>query len=254
MFKPSLQDYYTIKTNIIRQLELSGNAVGNIREELGKTDFDHIDILIKLTSKNPLELISYFKPIKTICTSSAFSFDYSLHGIYSPIKINLIDTRNIPMSEFYYSDGKIGTILSKICTSIGLTLGESGLRIKLVKNAEDKFVLIGNGHIFLSDMPEKICIFLGLKYNAWKIGFTNNRDIFRWIMKCKYFSSDMFLKMGLNKRKRSKKNGFYNDFLDYVQKKCGGSASQDKIETDKNLQRQAIEHFGLDDPKDDGGK
>jgi len=60
--------------------------------------------------------------------------------------------------------------------------------------------------------------------------------------------------MGLNKRKRSKKNGFYNDFLDYVQKKCVGSASQDTIETDKNLQRQAIEHFGLDDPKDDGGK
>ena len=46
MHKNSSQNYIDIKNNIIQQLLLSGNPVGRIEDELGKTDFNQISILI----------------------------------------------------------------------------------------------------------------------------------------------------------------------------------------------------------------
>jgi hypothetical protein len=212
MHKISLQNYIDIKNKVIQQLLLSGNPVGRIEDELGKTDFDQISILIRLKSRNPLELIACFKPTKTICANGIVTFDYSLHNVCCPIKINLINTYNIEMSQFYYSYGGVGHILSTICKSIGLNFSESGLWSNLSKNTK--------GYMLLSDSPEKICSFIGLNYNCWKNGFTNNDDLFQWIMSSSYFISGMFLKIGLSKRKRSKKNVFYNVFLDYVQSEC----------------------------------
>ncbi len=220
MHKNSLQNYIDIKTNIIQQLLLSGNPIGHIEDELGKADFDQISILIQLKSKNPLELIACFKPRKTICANGVISFDYSLHNAYCPIKINLINTNNIQMSQFYYSYGGLGYILSTICKSIGLNFSESGLRINLGKNTKE--------YLLISDSPEKICSFIGLNYNCWKSGFTNNDELFQWIMSTSYFSSGIFLKIGLSERKRSKQNVFYNVFLDYVQNECFSVFSEEK--------------------------
>ena len=219
MYKNLLQNYIDITNNIIQQLLLSGIPVGRIEDELGKTDFDQISILIHLKSKNPLELIACFKPKKTICSNGVVTFDYSLHNVCCPIKINLINTRNILMSQFYYSYGGLGNILSTVCKSIGLNFSESGLRINLGKK---------KGYTFLSDSPEKICSFIGLNYNCWKNGFTNNDDLFQWIMSTSYFSSGVFLKIGLSKRKRSKQNVFYNVFLDYVQNECLSVFAEEK--------------------------
>jgi hypothetical protein len=219
MHKNSLQNYIDTKNNIIQKLLLSGNPVGRIEDELGKTDFDQINLLIQLKSKNPLELIACFKPTETICANGVVTFDYSLHNVRCPIKINLINTYNIEMSQFYYSYGGLGHILSTICKSVGLNFSESGLRINLGKKKE---------YMILSDSPEKICSFIGLNYNCWKNGFTNNDDLFQWIMTTNYFISSMFLKIGLSKRKRSKKNVFYNVFLDYVQRECVSVFSEER--------------------------
>jgi hypothetical protein len=74
------------------------------------------------------------------------------------------------------------------------------------------------GDFVISKDYPKIYSFLGLDYNEWLTGFNELDEIFKFISKSKYFSSEIFQIKNLNKinRERNLKRKSYMTFLDWM--------------------------------------
>lgn len=73
-----------------------------------KKDFGDLDILYKTELDLKSKIIEIFRPIETFTNSNIFSFAYNLNGKY--YQIDMIQTTDFEMYEFFYSYGDVGKI------------------------------------------------------------------------------------------------------------------------------------------------
>jgi hypothetical protein len=83
------------------------------------------------------------------------------------------------------------------------------------------------GEILLTKDFNKMFDFLGLKAEQKYKGFDSLKEIYDWIISCKYFKPQIFFLENLNQsdRKRNKKRPTFNKFLEYIK----------DLQFDKNL-------------------
>ncbi len=71
-------------------------------------------------------------------------------------------------------------------------------------------------NIFLTNNPKEICDFMGLNYKKWINRFNTKKDIFDWIIDCKWFNKNSFRALDYAGRNRAHKRTMYIDFLKYI--------------------------------------
>ncbi len=263
-------DYEFIKKNIYELLS-KDFQIDFLFELPEKNDFGDLDILyLSHINKNIKDyIIQYFNPNEIVSNGNVISFDYKLNdNLY--FQIDLIKISNLEISKFYFSYGDVGSILGRIANYYNLVFGFDGLWLNLnidtiheylttsskdtlkIKNERLEKYLIENknnyenlGKIILSEDPNEICIYLDLDYENWKKGFYKNEDIFKWIIKSKYFKKDIFYTLNRDHRIRNEKRSFYKDFIKYI---LGDEEIENaKLKISINNQLNAIKYFKKED-------
>ena len=199
--------YNTIKNNIISKLSFYNNFI-SIIEMPGKESFGDLDLMYEYKDNINIRNIvnELFSPKEIVSNGDVLSFSYKINEI-DYFQIDLIKVMNIDMGQFFYGYGGCGLIIGNILKKNNLTFGQNGLWI----NYE-------NYKIILSDNAQEICNFIQLDYNKWKNGFNNKKELFDWIIKCKYFNKDYFNPEKFNHqcKKIYEKRIYFKQFVDYI--------------------------------------
>ena len=223
-----------------------------------KETFGDLDILYTfiIPNINVIQLIkSIYNPVEIVSNGDVISFAYQLESEY--YQVDFIKCKNIYMNKFYFSYGDLGAIIGRMTKYYGWTFGSDGLWINVYPDTVDKFLNITNftnkfidkidttwnlGSVFLSDNPQKICDFLDLDYNKWIEGFLSNEEIFDWVKKSKYFSSNIYKSLNYVHRRRALLRPFYQDFIISIFGEVEFSTASES-EIYSNLQLEALEYF-----------
>ena len=244
-------EYDNIKTYILN--ESSKYIIcENVIELPNKESFGDLDILyINNPEINIRELvIKLFNPNEIVINGDVMSFDYDNFQIDF---IKCKSKENLEMAKFYFSNGDMGSIIGRIINYYGLKFGNSGLWLNLI---EDTFSNENNinatkifGRIDLTNKPMEICKFLNLDYNKWFNGFKDKKEIFDWIISCKYYKREIFFSLNYEHRQRMYIRPFYKEFLEYINVsvhdiiKVNSFDSEIKI----NIQNEVIKYFAKED-------
>lgn len=179
-----------------------------------KSDHGDLDLLLKITSDccnvNFREYIANsFKPKAIHKNSSVYSFDYKNFQI----DFILIAESRWDTAQTYFSYDPIGNIMGKTYHKFGLSYGWDGLFYKF-----RNFNGVNSQNILLTTNAKEIFNFGGYDYDRYLNGFDTLEEIFEFCINSKYFDSEMFKLENLSSidRKRNKKRGSYNSFLNHI--------------------------------------
>lgn len=276
-----LSQYNEVKSKLYEQLS-SKIVLEFLIDVPEKKDFGDIDILYQATNDvNIIDIIKEtFNPVEIVPNGDVCSFSYQIISDCGEIKyfqVDLIKSVNLVMSKFYFSYGDLGKIIGRIAQYIGLKYGSIGLwicpnsqtideflnlkqNVKLVDCLKKKLKTQLNcdnmdlemimkaqySNIILTSNPQIICEYLGLDYNQWINGFVSKDDIYKWIVKSKFFNQKLFKVLDYANRQRANKRPMYQDFLLYINKNEPNFVIE-KANTNKysniNLQLEAIDQF-----------
>ena len=240
-YKKTREEYITIKQQIIARLIEIGITYKEIFYTKDRRIFNSLNILVSFKSKNPIEVISKFGPYQILCTyNNIYSFDYSCKNTILPFQINMYNIQNFEMTNFYYSYSIINSLISYISKSIGLIYSIDGLFCKIFEKDDSSYA---KKKILLSDNPIEICDFFGLNYLHWLRGFDTKQDIYKWLIECVFFKSNLFkLDTYLPQYKSIKKKALVSEFINYIQNTIKDH-TYDEIVPYMNLQKTAIGYF-----------
>jgi hypothetical protein len=145
-----------------------------------KETFGDLDLMYKYKDNINIRNIvnELFSPIEIVSNGDILSFSYKINEI-DYFQIDLIKVMNIDMAQFYYGYSDCGLIIGNMLKKNNLIFGQNGL-----------WIIYENYKIILSDNPQEICNFIQLDYDKWKNGFENKKEVFNWIIKCKYFNKE----------------------------------------------------------------
>lgn len=197
-----LYSYNLVKNDILNKLEKFAE-IKFIIDAPNKRDFGDLDILYKTETNMKLIIVNLFDPVETITNGNILSFAYSLNDKY--YQIDMIETSNFEMSQFYYSYGDVGNILGRMVRESGLKLGVQGLFYH--DDNLDKEIVI------LSNEPKQICEYLGLEYSKWGL-FQYEHEIFNWIISSRFFVNEFHCR-SKDKRKR-KVRPMLQNYMDFI--------------------------------------
>lgn len=237
----------------------------------GKNDFGDIDMLYMFKntinnennkSFNIEELINnIYNPIEIVSNGPVCSFAYYLDGVNKYFQVDLILVEDLPMSRFYFSYGDLGGIIGRLTQHKSLKYGSKGLWVCPNQETLNKFLstkkinlqidmkiieksIIPN--IILTNKPEKICEYLGLKWDDWVKGFKSKQEIFEWIKKSPWFDLDSFRALDYEHRNRINSRPMYQDFLKYIfinEPKFTIEKGNSLKYINKNFQLESLEQF-----------
>lgn len=199
-----------------------------------KKDFGDLDILYDI-SENHIEIVDLIKrlfyPKEIVKNGTVLSFSYLINEENQTyFQIDLIKSNNLKMDLFYFSYGDLGGILGRITKHYGVTFGNTGLWLNLEENLIETYLKKNekynktkvsksiNDKIILTQNPEEISIYLGLDYKKWEKGFSNNQEIYDFVIQTHFFKSKLFEISSLNHEhmRRYNKRPMYREFVDYV--------------------------------------
>lgn len=233
-----IQSYTNIKNEIISKLVKYFN-VESLIELPEKDSFGDIDLLYEYNHENVIEIIKKeFNPKDMFINGPYISFSYYLQND-EYFQIDLIKTENIRISKFYLSYGDLGSIIGVMVKNNNLSFGHNGLSVIY---EDEKIILI--------DDPEKISKFLELEYKKYEEGFKTKKEIYKWVLECKFFKKEYFELKNLNSNKNHayKVRPFFKDFCDYVKKLNPKNKNINKISVneyinlfEKNKEKEEID-------------
>jgi len=197
--------YEEIKSIVLSKLLKICNFIP-ILEIPEKDSFGDLDLLYDsdINIKNIVN--DLFSPKEISSNGNVLSFSYKINEI-DYFQIDLIKVDNIEMAKFYFGYGEVGLILGRILKKNNLTFGHEGI-----------WVNYENEKIILYENPIEICKFIGLNYTEWLSGFKNKKELFNWIIECKYFNIDYFdiEKFNSDYKKYYEKRPNFKEFINYI--------------------------------------
>lgn len=157
--------------------------------------------------------------------------------IFYQIDVNVCANRNEwERVTFFHSYGDMGMILSLVCKTVGLSLGEKGL----------KYPRPPNSPILLSDNFEEIISFMGMSMDTWKAGFSRKIEVFEWIATSKFFDPEA-LRSGNKSKKVKEDRKMYHEFVNWSINKLGTEAIAmvpSIQELEHKAREEALDYFG----------
>lgn len=258
-----LEQYVQIKNDLMEKLN-KYFQIEFVIEVPNKTDFGDVDVLYDMTDFSNLTksdehnsfqsdkitidqiILREFNPVEIVMSGPVCSFAYKFinaseeNNSTQYFQVDLIQTKNIEMSRFYFSYGDLGGIIGRIFQHNCLTFGSEGLRVhpnvetiyeyitkyyscveKHIANLNHNIKLeqISKGQfekIYLSTNPKEICDVLELNWNKWVEGFNNTNEIYNWICNSPWFNLDYFRALDCEHRHRASSRPMYQDFLKYI--------------------------------------
>jgi|AntRauTorckE6833_2_1112554.scaffolds.fasta_scaffold04112_3 hypothetical protein len=178
-----------------------------------KKDFGDLDILVNSWSKkkgqSPYEVITdLFSPKEIFKNGNCYSFDYNDFQI----DLILFSEELFESSYFYYSFNDLNNFVGKIYHNLGFKFGHRGLSFSLIRGHRKKEIL-------LTRNSRQIYEIIGLDYDAWKKGFDSLEDIYNFVTKSPYFSTNYYEDSMMNHRTRvrDKKRSTFKGFKAYLE-------------------------------------
>lgn len=210
----SKQEYEVLGYNIVCHLQdmFPKCAVEVIKAYNCKETFGDLDILIE-SNYLPTDWVESvkgcFKPKEMVKNGNVLSFEYE------EFQIDLIVTpsEQYDTSVNYFGYNDLGNLLGRLANSIVLKLGHDGLSY-IWKCDTYEF----HKEVISTDW-EEICKLLDVDYEVYQQGFDTLEDIFKFVMKSRFFHSETFLLENRNNyaRTRDKKRKTYQEFLKYIE-------------------------------------
>lgn len=190
------------------------NSVFNMKKMLSNSNWNDVDSFSSYIQKE-----FGYVPHKN---SNVYSF---------PVEGFQVDITLVPVEEYntsisYTSWGDLGNLMGRIYHKMGLHYGHNGLSFWIRQGLFDNNVAWSdNDHVYdklvITTDPNKIFEIGGFDYDRWLQGFDTEQDVWEFIIKSKYFNSEIFSLENLNNinRVRNKKRGMYMRFLEHVNDK-----------------------------------
>ena len=178
-----------------------------------KADHGDLDLLLCMADDVQIDWKNYihrtFQPLAIHNNGGVFSFDYKNFQIdFIPIKEEKWEIANV-----YYSYDPLGNIMGKTFHKFGLSYGWDGLHYKY-RNSHGS----NSANILITTDPKKIFEFGGYDYERYLKGFETLEDIFKFVINCANFDTEIFQMENLKSidKKRNRKRGSYHIFLKYL--------------------------------------
>lgn len=218
----SKQEYFNLTREVSDKLErvFHGARFEFIKAYISKADYGDMDILIESTRlpKNWENYVSQeFEPKEIVKNGNVLSFEYKQFQI--DLIVTKVEEFDTSVNYFAYND--LGNLLGRLANSIGLKLGHDGLSY-IWKCDTYEF----HKEVISADW-EEICNLLDVDYEVYQQGFDTLEDIFKFVMKSRFFHTDIYLLENRNNyaRTRDKKRKTYQEFLKYIEG-CSHTISQ----------------------------
>jgi hypothetical protein len=181
-----------------------------------KADHGDLDLLIKTIPNLNINWKTYiqtaFNPNEIVKNDKVYSFNYNDFQI----DFILINEESWEIAQSYGFFDPLGNIMGKTFHKFGMSYGWDGLFYKF-RNFNGR----NSQNILITNDSRKIFEFGGYDYDRYLLGFETLEDIFKFVIDCKYFDTEIFQMENLKSidKKRNRKRGSYHLFLKYLKDK-----------------------------------
>lgn len=146
-------------------------------------------------------------------------------------------------TQFVKSDGDLFQIVGIFHRSLGITCSEKGLHIRVeqIEPYDRKKSLL-----FLTRDPDSTLAFYGFDANKYWAGFQDEKELFEWVSKGRFFNREVFDKREekSDDRKRQKKRHMYNRFVLDFMSAHPEAGTQNQVWTREQVLEEALNMFG----------
>lgn len=173
---------------------LTSDITTGFMKEIIKENFDYTDVSIN---------------------KDTITFDYKNVQVDIIIAVQEVTNETFELVKFCYSYDPLNMLMNKILRNFAVKINSKG--IFYIYGCKERST---TDEIFLSNDIKYVFKLLELDINDYYNGFKTFKQIYDYIISCKYFEHDKFLLENLtNKaRKRALKRKKYIDFLNYIEK------------------------------------
>ncbi len=204
-----------------------------------KAYFYNMDIILSTTVLDDRG----FEALKSTIVKDLNITDYYSNGtlfsvVFMDFQLDFLlqEEENFISTYHFMSFNDLGSFIGRICRKFNLKYGGRGL---------DYVYRRADGH-YRRDIPltkdfTKIFTFLGLDMEKWKAGFTDEKDMFAWVVNCPYFSVSPYEKLMGNLIKKSLQRKILQDFVQYLGQ--NNISKVYKYDDNKDLYLPAIDRF-----------
>lgn len=229
--------YFEIGDDICAKLRGGGKICTIPPAFIEKSDFGDIDVIIQGAALNNQELINIFGEVEISRNTNVVSILY--RGCQCDL--GFYPEKDYLTSCEYFSWNDASNFLGKLCHGLNYSLGNYGLAYHVRFSDEDNL-----GKITVSKDWPRILEFLDLEKEKWVSGFKNAEDLYKWVVRSKYFNKEKFAYENLNQKSRirEKKRVTYNGFIEWCKDKefNNNFVTKNKVE---HLFRGML-HFGCE--------
>ncbi|KAI9465486.1 hypothetical protein BJY52DRAFT_1220717 [Lactarius psammicola] len=142
--------------------------------------------------------------------------------VYVQVDVNICkDAQNWENVMFFHAYGDLGMIMGRLAASVGLHLGELGLKMTsqaLVPTYSSTFVLS-------TSMPD-IMPFFGLSMDRWEAGFATQHEAFEWIASSRFYVPGQISNPASRAKSRSTRS-MYQAYFHWNDAKARATAEND---------------------------
>jgi len=167
--------------------------------------------------------------------------------VYVQVDVNIRkDAQDWENLMFFHAYGDLGMIMGRLATSVGLHLGELGLKMTsqaLVPTHSSTFLLS-------TSMPD-ILSFFGLSMDRWEAGFATQHEAFEWIASSRFYVPGQISDPASRAKSRSTR-GMYQAYFHWNDARAKATAENDSLSLQKQeannreaaVGQEALEFFG----------
>jgi hypothetical protein len=210
------KDEYNFVCNNMMLFFNSNNIVAFVPPSyFSKNSFGDVDIVVENTGDMSgiiKRVESVFVPKYTHKNGTVFSFSFVVNSKLVQVDLIFAPTKHLLQSLRYLSYNDIWNLLGRLAHKQGFKLGHEGLMVP-VKNGD--YTL---GDVLVTDDLHEMFDILDVDVKTYEAGFETPEDMYKFVVKSKWFTKKMFNLEELNhiNRKRNAKRTIYMNFINWM--------------------------------------
>jgi hypothetical protein len=193
--------------------------------------------------------------------------------VYVQIDVNICkDAQDWENVMIFHAYGDLGMIMGRLAASVGLHLGELGLKVSRIRFVptssiptcsqvtSQALVPTYSPYFALSSSIPDIFPFFGLSMEQWRAGFATQRDAFEWIASSRFYVPRHISDRTSRPKSRADRS-MYQAFLHWGDARLGTSAENDRQPQEtreaeekeaiiESVRREALAFFGKQEEHD----
>ncbi|KAI0061691.1 hypothetical protein BV25DRAFT_1764386, partial [Artomyces pyxidatus] len=255
--------YTSLKATLTLRLSPLFDQIAVPRETPEKKDHGDIDFVVTgprdgLQHEDIERALGAYASVRSLAGHVKGTSNFALHlqeledanampeDAYLQVDVHVCaDTQEWERVVFFHGYGDLGMIMGSLACSVGLHMGEKGLKMTSPALAPTH-----SSTFFLSSSFPEILSFFALSMDRWKAGFSTQQDAFKWIASSRCYDPRLIYKR--TKRETSHVNrAMYQAFFRWnrerLPEESESLSGQDKAMLIENVRQEALTHFGKKD-------